>query len=61
MADNGKVLCSTIDENEALLNSLLKTKRAQFRPLIPNLVYQYSLYTNYDHEDLNKINPEIGF
>jgi len=30
-----------------------------FRPSIPNLVYQYDLYTNYPSEALDKLNPEI--
>ena len=30
-----------------------------FRPSIPNLVYQYDLYTNYHSEALDQLNPEI--
>ena len=30
-----------------------------FQPSIPNLVYQYSLYTNYETEVFNEKNPEI--
>ena len=30
-----------------------------FQPSIPNLVYQYSLYTNYETEVFNVKNPEI--
>jgi hypothetical protein len=30
-----------------------------FRPSIPHLVYQYSLYANYDSEGLGNKNPEI--
>lgn len=36
-------------------------KKKTFRPSIPNLVYQYSLYANYDDEELDKVNEEIGF
>eukprot|EP00347_Sterkiella_histriomuscorum_P012287 403369166 len=59
LADDGKILLSTIDENEAFILELLGAKRRQFRPSIPNLVYQYSLYSNYDSEGLNNKNPEI--
>ena len=35
----GKILLSTIDENESLLLELLKVKKRKCRPSIPNLVY----------------------
>ena len=38
---------------------VLGVKRQPFKPSIPNLVYQYSLYSNYDDEELQKPNPEI--
>lgn len=56
-----KILLCSIDENETLLFDLLKVKKKTFRPSIPHLIYQYSFYTNYDNEDLNKINEEIGY
>ena len=56
---DGKILLSTIDENEPFILDLLGAKRRTFRPSIPNLVYQYSLYSNYDSEGLASKNPEI--
>ncbi len=59
LADEGKILLSTIDENEAFIMELLGASKRAFRPSIPNLVYQYSLYSNYESEGLNNKNPEI--
>ena len=59
MAENGKLLLSTIDENEEMLKEVLQVKKRAFRPSIPNLVYQYSFYSNYESEGLNSKNPEI--
>jgi 16S rRNA G966 N2-methylase RsmD len=52
-------LISTIDENEAMIKELTGSDRATFRPSIPNLVYQYSFYANYEHPGLKEKNPEI--
>ena len=30
-----------------------------FQPSIPNLVYQYTLFTNYESENFSRRNPEI--
>ena len=57
--EGGLVLASTIDENEGFMQELLGCQRKAFRPSIPNLVYQYSLYANYESEGLNNANPEI--
>ena len=46
----GKLLCSTIDENKEFMKELLDVDPIVFRPSIPNLVYQYSFYTNYTDE-----------
>lgn len=51
---------STIDENENMLYEMLGVRRRRWRPSIPHLVYQYSLYSNYDDVELEKINEEIG-
>lgn len=48
LAPDGKVLGSTIDENVEFMKELLGCERQTFRPSIPNLVYQYSLYANYE-------------
>jgi len=56
---NGKVLVSTIAEHVDLLKRLLNASPKVFQPSIPNLIYQYSFYANYDSELLNHVNPEI--
>ena len=55
----GKVVCTTILENAALLEDILGVKSTNFQPLIPNLVYQYNLYTNYPSDTYAKRNHEI--
>jgi hypothetical protein len=59
LAEGGRILLSTIDENEAFIKELTGADRRVYRPSIPNLVYQYSLYSNYESEGLNSKNPEI--
>ena len=58
-ADDAKILLSTIDENEEMIKRLVNCDKWAFRPSIPNLVYQYSLYSNYTDEGLDTLNPEI--
>jgi len=55
----GHVLCTTIAENADMMQSLLGLCPVRFRPSIPTLVYQYSVYTNYHSERLAVLNPEI--
>lgn len=59
LKEGGLILGSTIDENEEMLKNMLDLHRIKFRPSIPNLVYQYSFYVNYDDEACNEKNPEI--
>ena len=59
LTKDGQVLGSTIDENEEFMKELLGCNKKPFRPSIPNLVYQYSLYATYESEGLNNKNPEI--
>lgn len=54
-----KVLCTTVHENALMMNEMFGAKSTAFMPSIPNLVYQYNLYTNYDSRIFEKINPEI--
>ena len=70
----GRVICTTIAENEEMMcrlfsfldevkgnddtTDLLRT--VGFRPSIPNLVYQYKTYTNYESQRLATRNPEIN-
>ena len=56
---HAKVLASTIPENAAMMHELLGVTEQRFKPSIPNLVYQYSLYTNYESAGLGVENPEI--
>lgn len=49
---SGRILLSTIDENEEYLKKELGVRRVKWRPSIPHLVYQYSLYANYEEEAL---------
>lgn len=55
----GFVLLSTIGENKDMLKMTMNCDPVKFRPSIPNLVYQYNLYTNYPSRALDKLNPEI--
>ena len=53
-------MLSTIQENEKFLGEILGVKSRKYKPSIPNLVYQYCLYSNYEDEELDKVNEEIG-
>lgn len=55
----GKILLSTIVENEELIKSLLGCSIQRFKPSIPHLVYQYALYANYASLLLSDPNPEV--
>lgn len=55
----GKVLGTTIIENAPLLEELLTLRPTAFLPSIPNLVYQYNLYTTYPSSVFAIANPEI--
>jgi EEF1A lysine methyltransferase 1 len=57
----GKTLLTTVNENLDMLKEILGENviMQKFMPSIPNLVYQYNLYTNYPSEVFSKKNPEI--
>lgn len=55
----GKILLTTIVENDRLLSRILGVTPRRFRPSIPNLIYQYSLYTNYPTAAGDELNSEI--
>ena len=57
--DESKVICTTIPENESVLNRIFSAKPTKFQPSIPHLVYQYNLFVNYDSSLFSKLNPEI--
>ena len=52
-------MLTTVRENAPWLKDLLGVSPQKFRPSIPNLVYQYDLYVNYESEPLSRLNPEI--
>jgi hypothetical protein len=56
---NVKFLCSSIAENKEMLKNLINVDIKLFQPSIPNLIYQYNFYSNYEDEELNKLNNEI--
>lgn len=43
-----------------MMHELLDLKRVAFQPSIPNLIYQYDLYTNFEPTALGAVNPEIA-
>ena len=55
----GNLLCSTIEENKEFMKELLDVDPIAFRPSIPNLVYQYNFYTNYEEPGQALKNPEV--
>lgn len=55
----GKVVCTTVIENAEVLNEILGVTPTVFQPAIPNLVYQYNLFTNYPSDTYSKRNPNI--
>ena len=59
LARDGKIMLTTVRENAPWLKDLLGVSPQKFRPSIPNLVYQYDLYVNYELEPLSRLNPEI--
>ncbi|GMI38953.1 hypothetical protein TeGR_g11088 [Tetraparma gracilis] len=56
----GMVIGTTVAENKDFMGELLGCKPQAFRPSIPNLVYQYNSYANFEGAKfLGKPNPEI--
>jgi hypothetical protein len=60
LAPGGKIILSTIQENRDMMSELLNVRPVEFLPSIPNLVYQYNFYTNYEAPVLSSPNPEFG-
>lgn len=58
-SEESKIILTTIIENQDFLKQRLNVTPSVFQPSIPNLVYQYSLYTNYTSEIFSVKNPEI--
>jgi hypothetical protein len=57
--DDVKILASSISENKDMLKELLNLDIKNYQPSIPHLVYQYNFFTNYNDEELDKLNSEI--
>ncbi|GLD94332.1 hypothetical protein PINS_up002943 [Pythium insidiosum] len=57
--ESGKILLSTIAENESMMLDLLGCRLLPFKPSIPHLVYQYALFANYESSRLVESNPEL--
>lgn len=55
----GKIIASTILENSPLMKEMLGLAPQLFLPSIPNLVYQYRLFANFDTVHLSVQNPEL--
>merc|ERR1712130_55707 len=55
----GRVLCCTIAENDKFMSQALGLRRQRFRPSIPNLLWQYSFWCNYQSDRLAQLNPVI--
>ena len=60
MKSNAHVIATTVDENAGLMDTLFGCQPTHFKPSIPNLVYQYSVFTNFESDCLNAKNPEIS-
>jgi hypothetical protein len=58
-APGARFILTTTLENRALVAELLGVTQVPFRPCIPNLVYQYELYTNFSSRRLSQPNPEV--
>jgi len=54
-----RILCTTIAENTDMMFELLGLRPVLYRPSIPTLVYQYSIYVNYYSTYLDNLNPEV--
>lgn len=53
------IICTTVEQNAALMERLFNCKATRFQPSIPQLVYQYNTYANFQSACLSTINPEL--
>ena len=58
---HGLCLVTSIAENADMLHELLGVKRVAFQPSIPNLIYQYDMYTNFPVKHTDTVNSEINW
>mmetsp|Transcript_303 Transcript_303/g.333 ORF Transcript_303/g.333 Transcript_303/m.333 type:complete len:184 (-) Transcript_303:147-698(-) len=59
LKEGGKVFLSTVAENDKLLFEIFQAKPCAFQPSIPQLIYQYNFFTNFEPKVLSQKNPEI--
>lgn len=57
--DARHVIATTVDENASLMRDLFECVPTVFRPSIPHLVYQYSVYVNFPSKILSQKNLEF--
>ena len=59
LAPGGRAVLTTVIENAELLGEQLGVWPNNYLPSIPNLPYQYAVYTNFDAAQLAQPNPEV--
>ena len=59
LATGGHAILTTVIENAELLGAQLGVWPNHYLPSIPNLPYQYAVYTNFDAAQLAQPNPEV--
>eukprot|EP00357_Protocruzia_adherens_P024200 CAMPEP_0114989586 /NCGR_PEP_ID=MMETSP0216-20121206/10282_1 /TAXON_ID=223996 /ORGANISM="Protocruzia adherens, Strain Boccale" /LENGTH=187 /DNA_ID=CAMNT_0002352585 /DNA_START=21 /DNA_END=584 /DNA_ORIENTATION=+ len=59
MKPDAKALLCSIEENADMLKELMGVQKCAFKPSIPNLIYQYTFYCNYEATVMNEANEEI--
>ena len=59
LAPGGRAVLTTVIENAQLLQEHLGVKPNRYLPAIPNLPYQYAVYTNFSAAKLDQTNPEV--
>jgi hypothetical protein len=57
--EGAHVICTTVAENEALMQRLFMCQTTKFQPFIPNLTYQYNTYANFESSALATTNAEL--
>ena len=58
--EDTSIIATTVDENAVLMKALFNCKPTLFRPSIPHLVYQYSVFANFSSNVLAERNTELG-
>lgn len=53
------IICTTVAENEALMQRLFMCQKTNFQPSIPKLTYQYNTYANFESSTLSTTNAEL--